>query len=65
MENIEPGVREQDLFQSVDLILGNGDRELCPVEGIPERVLGLITKEYRDTAAVSSAFVTPQSIVRS
>ena len=50
MLDLEPCVTEKDLFESIDLVIGDVDRELGPIEEIPERVMGLITKEYGNTA---------------
>jgi hypothetical protein len=55
MLDLEPCVAEKDLLESVDLIIGDVDREFRPIEEIPERVMGLITKEYGNTSAGLSA----------
>ena len=55
MLNLEPCVAEKNLLESVDLIIGDVDREFRPIEEIPERMMGLITKEYGNTPAGLSA----------
>jgi hypothetical protein len=45
MLDLKPCVTEKDLLESVDLVIGDVDREFRPIEEIPEWVMGLITKE--------------------
>jgi len=55
MLDLEPCVAEKDFLESIDLIIGDVYREFCPIEEIPEWVMGLIPKKYRNTPSCSSA----------
>ena len=42
-KDIDPRIAKQDILQSIDIAVGNGDGKLCPVQHVPERMMGLIT----------------------
>jgi hypothetical protein len=44
MLNLQPCIAEEYLFQPVDLVVRDVDREFGPIEDIPEWVMGLITE---------------------
>jgi hypothetical protein len=55
MLDLQPCEAKKDLFESIDLVVGDVNREFRPIEEIPEWVMGLVTKDYGDTTAAMSA----------